>query len=50
MRIRKGQPSTKRRENLREAVELVLATNRELAADALAGQEFTKEPLVVPAP
>ncbi len=38
------------RENLREAVELVLATNRELAADALAGQEFTKEPLVVPAP
>ena len=33
------------RENLREAVELVLEANRELAAKDLAGPIFAREPL-----
>lgn len=33
------------RENLREAVELVLEANRELAEQSLAGQSVTREPL-----
>jgi predicted RNase H-like HicB family nuclease len=32
------------RENLREAVDLVLAANRELAEKSLAGQVVTREP------
>jgi predicted RNase H-like HicB family nuclease len=36
------------RDNLREAVELVLAANRELAEQALAGQEVTREPFELP--
>jgi predicted RNase H-like HicB family nuclease len=37
------------RENLREAVELVLAANRELAEQALVGQQVTGEPFELPA-
>ncbi|MGO9914986.1 MAG: type II toxin-antitoxin system HicB family antitoxin [Isosphaeraceae bacterium] len=37
------------RENLREAVALVIHANRELAEQSLQGQPATREPLVVPA-
>ena len=37
------------RENLREAVELVLEANRELAERSLAGQEVTREPFLLAA-
>ena len=36
------------RENLREAVELVLEANRQLAERSLAGQPVTREPFVLP--
>ena len=35
------------RENLKEAVQLVLEANRELAERSLAGQTVTKEPLIL---
>ena len=35
------------RENLREAVQLILETNRELAERSLAGQQVTKEPFLL---
>ncbi|GIW79502.1 MAG: hypothetical protein KatS3mg105_1309 [Gemmatales bacterium] len=35
------------RENLQEAVTLVLEANRELAEKSLAGQQVTKEPFVL---
>lgn len=35
------------RENLQEAVALVLEANRELAERSLAGQEVTREPFVL---
>lgn len=37
------------RENLRDAVAMVLAANRELAEQAVRGQAVTREPLVLPA-
>jgi predicted RNase H-like HicB family nuclease len=37
------------RENLREAVQLVLAANRELAEQALVGQQVTRETFELPA-
>jgi predicted RNase H-like HicB family nuclease len=37
------------RENLRDAVEMVLAANRELAEQALVGQQVTREPFELPA-
>ncbi len=37
------------RENLAEAVELVLGANRTLAEEAIAGQEVIREPLVISA-
>lgn len=37
------------RDNLREAVTLVLAANRELAEQAVRGHVVTREPLVLPA-
>lgn len=37
------------RENLREAVALVIETNRELAQQSLQGRKVTREPLVLPA-
>jgi len=36
------------RENLREAVALVIQANRELAEQSLQGQPATREPLVIP--
>jgi predicted RNase H-like HicB family nuclease len=39
-----GDTLDEARENLREAVELVLEANRELAEKALAGQSVTREP------
>lgn len=38
------------RENLQEAVALIIEANRELAEKALAGQHVTKEPLVISQP
>jgi predicted RNase H-like HicB family nuclease len=38
------------RENLREAVALILEANRELAEQTFSGQEVTREPLEMPAP
>lgn len=35
------------RENLKEAVELVLETNRQLAEEALAGSDVIREPLLL---
>ena len=37
------------RNNLIEAVELVLETNRQLAEETLAGKDVIREPLAVPA-
>jgi predicted RNase H-like HicB family nuclease len=36
------------RDNLQEAVQLVLAANRELAERSLVGQSVSKEPFVLP--
>ena len=38
------------RENLREAVQLVLEANRELAEKSLAGQTVSREPFALSAP
>jgi predicted RNase H-like HicB family nuclease len=45
-----GDTLEEARENLREAVELVLEANRELAEKALAGQSVIREPFRVAAP
>ena len=45
-----GDTLDEARENLREAVALVLEANRELAEQALAGQAVTREPFELPAP
>jgi predicted RNase H-like HicB family nuclease len=45
-----GVTKEEARENLREAVALVLEANRELAGKSLAGQAFTREPLEFTAP
>lgn len=37
------------RENLKEAVQLVLDANRQLAEKSLAGQNVSREPFVLPA-
>jgi predicted RNase H-like HicB family nuclease len=42
-----GSTLDEARENLREAVALVLEANRELAEKALKGQTVTKEPFVL---
>ena len=42
-----GDTLEEARENLREAVELVLEANRELAERALVGQSVTREPFVL---
>lgn len=39
-----GRTLEEARENLREAMQLVLATNRELAQEASAGREVIREP------
>jgi predicted RNase H-like HicB family nuclease len=45
-----GETLEEARENLREAVALVLEANRELAEQALAGRAVTKEPFALPTP
>jgi predicted RNase H-like HicB family nuclease len=42
-----GDTLEEARENLQEAVALVLEANRELAEKSLAGQQVTKEPFVL---
>ena len=37
------------RKNLAEAVELILAANRQLAEETIAGQDVIREPFLVPA-
>jgi predicted RNase H-like HicB family nuclease len=44
-----GDTLEEARENLQEAVTMVLEANRELAEKALAGQKATKEPFVLSA-
>jgi predicted RNase H-like HicB family nuclease len=45
-----GATMEETRENLKEAVQLVLEANRELAEKALAGRKVKKEPFALPAP
>ena len=45
-----GDSLEEARENLQEAVALVLQSNREIAERSVAGQSVTKERLVVAAP
>lgn len=45
-----GDTLEEARENLREAVELVLEVNRELAEKSLAGQAVFREPFPLAAP
>lgn len=42
-----GDTLEEARENLQEAVSLILEANRELAQQSLAGQEVTREPFVL---
>ena len=37
------------RENLKEAVELVLEANRKLAEESIGGKDVIREPLILPA-
>ena len=45
-----GDTLDEARENLREAVALVLEANRELAEKSLVGQPVTREPFELPMP
>jgi predicted RNase H-like HicB family nuclease len=45
-----GDTLEEARENLQEAVAMVLEANRELAEKSLAGQQVTKEPFTLVAP
>lgn len=42
-----GETLEETRENLKEAIELVLEANRQLAEEALDGEEVIREPLVL---
>ncbi|HTH51547.1 MAG TPA: type II toxin-antitoxin system HicB family antitoxin [Pyrinomonadaceae bacterium] len=44
-----GETLDETRENLREAIELVLQANRDLAEEELAGQDVIREPLALKA-
>ena len=44
-----GKTLDEARRNLVEAVQMVLETNRQLAEESLAGGEFIREPLALPA-
>jgi len=44
-----GDTLDEARENLKEAVSLVLEANRQLAEESLVGQEVVREPLLVAA-
>jgi predicted RNase H-like HicB family nuclease len=43
-----GETMEEVRANLKEAVELVLAANRELAEESLKGRDVIREPIAVP--
>ncbi len=43
-----GKTLEEARENLIEAVELVLETNRQLAEESLVGKDVIREPLILP--
>ena len=43
-----GETLEEARENLIEAVELVLESNRQLAEETLVGKEVIREPLILP--
>ena len=43
-----GETLEEARENLKEAVQLVLETNRQLSEESLAGKDVIREPLVMP--
>ena len=45
-----GDTLDEARENLKEAVQLVLEANRELAERSIAGQTVSKEPFALPTP
>lgn len=45
-----GDTLEEARENLREAVELILEANRELAENSLGGQAVIREPFTLAAP
>lgn len=45
-----GDTLDEARENLREAVTMVLEANRELAEQRIAGQKVTKEPFTISTP
>jgi predicted RNase H-like HicB family nuclease len=45
-----GETLEEARENLQEAVALVLEANRELAQKSIAGQQVTREPFALSAP
>jgi predicted RNase H-like HicB family nuclease len=42
-----GRTLEEARENLHEAIELILVSNRELAENGLAGKEFVREDIMV---
>ena len=44
-----GKTLEEARQNLIEAVELVLETNRQLAEESLVGKNVIREPLIMPA-
>jgi len=44
-----GRNLDETRKNLSEAVELILDANRQLAEEAIAGQDVIREPFLVPA-
>ena len=44
-----GEDLAETRKNLTEAVELILDANRQLAEEAIAGQNVIREPFLVPA-
>jgi len=43
-----GDTLAEARQNLREAVTMILEANRELAEKSLVGQDVTKEPFMLP--
>jgi predicted RNase H-like HicB family nuclease len=43
-----GETLEEARENLKEAVQLVLEANRQLAEESLSGEDVIREPLVMP--
>lgn len=45
-----GSTLDEARENLHEAVQMVLAANRELSERSIAGKAFTREPFNLPLP